>query len=241
MKNLHNRILHPAFQSARGISIPEILMVVAISAVVALFTIPMVINSPNGKWPHLIEDYVQHLSSVYNKVQLENGDSPINAELVPDPDINAHNPKYADGIESVLVDWETLAFYSSSAPQYLSYPNKIRVYLDPENTNIPDPQSQLPIHQAGSPATIMAGTDNKEWLLVDMDGASGTNRMDSTDPKADRVLLIVDDATGRILTAWQKCIELGGATNGPMTTCTMSSPAPSRVYYKSFYDVYKGY
>ncbi len=239
-----------------GFSLVELLMVLALSGLMAAMVVGMMLPKASPTWARVAEDYIEHLSAVYSKIQLQSGDSPIQAQIVPDPNPAVHNPLYADGIATVLQTSESLVTYSAASPPFLSYPSKIRVYLNPEDTNIPDTSNQLPRHQAGALApgavnpatnsatqTIMAGTEDREWLLLDMNGADGPNTMGTN---GDRVLLIVDDVTGRVLTAWQKCWMLTNALTptypaAATTTCTLASPAPSRTYYKSFYDVYKKY
>jgi type II secretory pathway pseudopilin PulG len=225
-------------QCQAGVSLVEILLVLALSALVATLSIAMVVQQPSKVWNRVAEDYVQHLAKVYNKVVLQHGDTPINALT------SAGATRYSDGITTVLQSWESIATYTSSSPAYFTYPSKIRVYVNPEDTAITDTGNELPIHQTGTPSAIMEKsstvvTNNKEWLLLDMNGTDAPNSMGVS---GDRVLLIVDDATGRVMTAWQKCNEFGGTVNGATnTTCTLSTVSPNRVYYRSFYDVYKGY
>lgn len=221
-----------------GISLVEVLVIVALMGTMALLTVPLLSQNPANIWARTTEDYMTHLAAMYNKISLERGDSPAQ---VRDP---SGNLVYPDGMASVLADWETVATHVTGPPRRLHYPNKIVVYLHPEQASIPNPGSGmlLPIHQSGSPAEIMAGTANKDWLLLDVNGVTEPNQLG---PEGDRILLLVEDATGRIITAWKKCLELDGQAGYTVSvdtdegTCTISSPAPSRIYYKSRYDTLK--
>lgn len=221
----------------------------------------MLITAPKDVAPRSVDDYFQQLSAIYSKVQLESGNTPLQATTPAD----GTTPLYSDGLASVLPTVESLVTYTArnsgtSTPGQLLYPSNLLLYLDPEDTNIPDTGNQLPIHQASaltpdnpvtaaSPQTIMAGTDDREWLLLDVNGTGGQNDLGIS---GDRVLLMVDDSTGRVLTAWQKCWMLTnpippddatyhGIPYGSGTTCVMSGTAPTRTYYKSFFDVFKNY
>lgn len=254
--------------SSAGVTLVEILIVVALSGLLAALTLKMVLNKPNDAWPRVTEDYIHHLSGVFNKTLLEKGIVPTKIPNSTSLDPNAcprqnNELLYPDGTSSVLQNWESVANYVSTSPAYLNYPSGIFVYVNPEDTNIPDTSNMLPRHQAGalvpfnfSPTgnptgnvctaaqTVMSGTDDRNWLLLDLNGTTGPNTLGLT---GDRVLLLVDEATGRILTAWQKCKEFQGQTGYTVTvnagagTCTISVPAPSRVYYQSAFDSMKGY
>jgi type II secretory pathway pseudopilin PulG len=246
----------------------EVLISLALLAFLSVLGIKVLLNSTKDIWPRVVEDYTRQLSAAYNKIRLDTGETPLRA--IDNNTINnpTPTPLYEDGIATLLQTWETTTRYISTSPARLQYPSGMTVYVNPEDTNIPDPNSELPIHQAGaltpdippgndaSPQTIMAGTSDREWLLIDMSGtdSSGNDKSpNSLKPDGDRVLLMVDDATGRVLTAWQKCWLMNNpstTTNvisnpyGSGTTCTMGPPkfaAPSRTYYKSFFDVYKKY
>jgi type II secretory pathway pseudopilin PulG len=246
----------------------EVLISLGLLAFLSLMGVKLLLNFTKDIWPRVVEDYTRQLASVYNKIRLDNGETPLRA--IDNTTVNnpVPTPLFADGIATLLQTWESTTRYTSTSPAKLQYPSGMTVYVNPEDTNIPDPNSELPIHQAGaltpdplpgtatSPQTIMAGTSDREWLLIDMSGpdSGGNDKLpNSLKPNGDRVLLMVDDATGRVLTAWQKCWMMNNPSTttsaitnpyGSGTTCTMASPtfaAPSRTYYKSFFDVYKNY
>jgi hypothetical protein len=258
MSNVHFkkqlwRYRNPAFSTA------ELLIALSLLGVLAVLGLNLLLTAPGDTWPRMVEDYFRQLSSVYNKIKLETGDTPLNAldNTLSTPSTPVY--LYPDGIASVLQTWESTKTYVPKGPSVaakLLYPSNMVVYLDPEDTNIPDSNNQLPIHQPGAlnpnsdSSSIMTGTNDHEWLLIDVNGDAGPN---SLGVGGDRVLLIVDDPTGRVLTAWQKCwmtLNPGVVNpygNSAKTTCvlgpssTPSFPGPNRTYYKSFYDVKKDY
>lgn len=224
-------------------------MTLALLGLMVALSIPMLLKGPNDSWPRMVDDYTHQLSAVYNKIKLQHGDTPLRAL---DPN-TGNTYLYADGVPSLLQTWESTVKYvaaTGSTPAYLQYPSKMVVYVDPHDTKIADPGLDLPIHQPGaltpgspvtsaSPKTIMTGTDDREWILVDINGSDPPN---SLGPSGDRVLIWIDDNNGRILTAWQRCwLTTTPNTNPNATSCVLSTPSPARAYYKSFYDVYKNY
>ncbi len=211
----------------QGVSLIEALVALAMVSTVVVLTIPVLTGGfaqTNSKtWSRSVSDYFHHLASAYNTVNLKYGAGPVAATTVD----NNGNPVsvYADGLASMLPDWETAITYDVGPPAVLDYPAGLRVYLKPEQAGA-DPNNEI------DNTTIMSGTNNKEWLLLDMNGSSGSN---STTVTGDRVLIYVEDTTGQIFTAWQKCKALGGTVAS--NTCTYSGDD----FYKSFYDEVKGY
>lgn len=249
-------------------SLAEVLITLGLLAFLSVLGIKLLLNTNRDIWPRVVEDYTRQLTAVYNKIRMDSGETPLRA--IDNATVNnpTPTPLFEDGIATLLQTWESTARYTAASPAKLQYPSGMTVYLNPEDTNIPDPNAELPIHQPGaltpdpppgtatSPQTIMAGTSDREWLLIDMSGLDqgGNDQLpNSLKPDGDRVLLMVDDATGRVLTAWQKCWMMNNPSTttavianpyGSGTTCTMGPPqfpAPERTYYKSFFDEYKKY
>jgi hypothetical protein len=195
-------VLEPRFRAAFSVpafSLAELLIVLALTGLMMTLTIPFLVNrSPSSAWGRVSQDMVRHLASVYNQTVLKTGNPPVLA---------------SDGVPGILPTYETMATYTAAAPANISYASGITLYLHPENTNIPGDRGNNP--------TILTGTNNREWLLLDMNGSAAPNSLGTS---GDRVLLYIENTTGRVLTARQKCQEDGTSTYG-----------------QSFYDVYKGY
>ncbi|MBX2860235.1 MAG: hypothetical protein KTR14_03305 [Vampirovibrio sp.] len=196
----------------RGLSLVEAVISLGIAALIAVLAFNALKDSPRKKWPKVTEAYFHHLSAAYSNVNLRYGAGPMTAVD------SAGALVFTDGIEDFLIDWESTVTYDAGPPELLDYPEKFILYLDPEGladdqyTNIPDP--------------VMAGTDNKEWVLLDVNGTLSPNSLSSN---GDRVLIYIDDDTGRILTAKQMCLEQD-------PDCTENYDAMD-----TFYDQYKGY
>jgi prepilin-type N-terminal cleavage/methylation domain-containing protein len=179
--------------SAVGFTLAELLIVLALSGILAALTLNLITKTPSGTYGRLAEDYARHLASVYEQYQLKNG-QPF--------DLTTNN------VASLLPTWESIAIYTSSSPELLTYPSRVIVYIKPEQVS-------------GMSATTLAGTNNREWVMMDVNGTTGPNSLSSS---GDRVLFYIENTSGRVLTAYQKCQEDGTTT-----------------YTQSFYDLYKGY
>lgn len=135
------------------------------------------------------------------------------------------------GMSIFLPEWES-SVKTGTAPVRLEYPSNVIVYTRPDEATVTDTLNQIP--NEGSDNTpvgfahddIMDYTDDREWLLLDMNGTKSPN---SITAGGDRVLVNVNDKNCRILTARQKCKEVNPGSN-----CT-------EAYAQSFYDVYKNY
>lgn len=131
------------------------------------------------------------------------------------------NTKYR-GMALFLPTWESVAQYTTG-PEQLKYADNRILYLRPDETTVTDTSNDIPNNSvdAFEYDDIMATTDDRQWLLLDMTGTNGSNNI-----ATDRVLLHVNDDTCKVLTARQKCHEVGA-------DCTLTS------YPQSFYDSYK--
>lgn len=166
-------------------------------------------------------------------------------ELNPDNDKN--NPDHPQipytyvenddyrGFEVFLPDWE------SGVSQFgwlLRYPGNMAISLRADEPAI-DPDDEIPDNNnhSGAPSfkhdDIMKTVDDREWLLVDMDGFS--NGPDSIAATGDRVLLHVNNETCKVLTAKQKCDQVEATNAGD---CDGTGETQ---FGQSFYDVFMGY
>ena len=177
----------------KGFSLAELLIVLALTGIVLAMSLKLLTDTPSGTYGRLAEDYARHLATVYEQYQLKNG-QPFDLST--------------NSIATLLPTWETTTIHNAASPESLDYPSKIVVYLRPEQVS-------------GMPATILAGTNNREWIMVDIDGTDGPNALGTS---GDRVLFYVENTSGRVLTAYQKCVEDSVST-----------------YDQSFYDIHKGY
>lgn len=155
------------------------------------------------------------------------------------------------GMALFLPDWESTVTHETG-PDRLEYPGKVVLYLKPDEAGVADPNNQIPndgvdgtwasndtvgfLHddlmyydQSGDHVADSndIGYDDREFLLLDMDGPDGPNNIENTSATAlsDRILLHVNDQSCEVLTAYQLCARIG---------CTQA-------YKGSFYDYHKGY
>lgn len=145
------------------------------------------------------------------------------------------------GMSIFLPTWESNV-KKLTGPERLEYPNDIVLYLRPDEATVADPNSEIPNAGAdNTPASfahddIMDTVDDREWLLLDMNGTDGPN---SIAAGGDRVLLHVDDSSCKILTARQKCklVNSAGTCNdGAVTTYPQSFYDQNRNYCSNFLD-----
>lgn len=170
----------------------ELLIVLSLVGTLCVLSIKLLVKTKSEPWPRVMDDYATHLGTVYNQILLQTGNVPVLA---------------SNGLPGYLATWESIATYTSSSPSNLAYPSRIVVYLYPEQV-------------AGISNPVLSGTNNREWMLVDMNGSNGPNVLTSG---GDQVLLYIENTTGRILTSCQKKAELGQSGT------------------QSFYDVARGY
>ncbi len=137
------------------------------------------------------------------------------------PNTYTCNTKYR-GMALFLPTWESNIQYTTG-PEKLLYSDSRILYLRPDESTVTDTGNEIPDNSADAFEydDIMTTTDDRQWLLLDVNGTNGSNRITS-----DRVLLYVNDDTCKVSTARQKCHEVGAS-------CTLTS------YPQSFYDTYK--
>ena len=259
---------------AAGFSLIEALIALAITATVATLAIGVLINqNPKSQqsYGRSASDFIGHLGTVCKKSHAEYGRGPLAATTIdtascPGANCNVYafpkaianrvvgtHDSNLRGFSWLIKDWESTVTYNSG-DESLSYPEGIRLYLQPDMSNAAsnpdvDPNTQIPDDASGIAGTgynpenalLIPGTlndimynttpnpdvasDDRQFVILDMNGTSGPNSIVST---GDRVLLYVEDKTCRIRTAYQACRDQG------MTLCTQSA-----TYGQSFYDVYK--
>jgi prepilin-type N-terminal cleavage/methylation domain-containing protein len=179
-----------------GFSLVELIVVLALSAVVFGFTIKALVAQPaSNLWTKQVGDYIEMLAAVYNDYEMKTGKTPINSGNT-------------DGLMSILPTLSTGIVDGYASPEYFTYPGGFRAYFKPE---------QLEGTVTGITNPILAGTDNREWLLLDMQPSTPPTNLATN---GDLVLLRIDNTTGRILTARQ---------------------VASGTFSASFYDTAKGY
>lgn len=232
-----------------GYTLTEVLIVMGLMGVLAALSINLLLNQGNAnKWGRVTADYVHQLASAYNVSKTTYGKGPLAAKKCNTTTTCTLSNAYDDGsalkgISALLYSWETAIVYSSSAPKRFTYPGGIVVYIQPDAAAITDPNNEIPngtITYADATPDDIAGAlaNDWEWLLVDMNGTEAPN---STQTTGDRVLLFVDDDTGRILTGWQFCIKNGGTEITPGVLCRVNDGVTNYNFYKSYYDVYQDY
>jgi hypothetical protein len=187
---------HKIYRLARAFTMAELLVALGVAGLVMAMSLATLFNNPPSKrWGRMADDMVTHLAATYHTYQLETGW----------PLVHAGHP---DGASALLPLNDTSGTHNTLGTEYLDYQGGFRLYLKPE---------QLAATVTGLNNTILADTQNREWLLLDMDAASAPTNL-STDP--DLVLLRIHNDTGQVLTAHQ--VEPG-------------------TFAASFYDTYKGY
>ncbi|MEB3245502.1 MAG: prepilin-type N-terminal cleavage/methylation domain-containing protein [Vampirovibrionales bacterium] len=174
-----------------GFTLAEIIVALILMGLVAVFSVNLIMTRPSDRFARMTEDYIHHLASIYEAQNLRTGSPPITATT-------------PDGMAALLPQLESMATHTTSSPEQITYTNRMVVYLKPEQVS-------------GISNPVLTGTDNREWLLLDVDGTQGSNSLTSS---GDRVLIHVDNDTGQVQTAWQ--VDSGS-------------------FSQSFYDVYKGY
>jgi|GEM_PF-6491616 len=154
---------------------------------------------------HKVASYSEHLSMVYQRLKVQFGVTPLNVDF--DGNGLADNL----GIPLFVRNNDTTASYRAGNPSYLDYPGNVRVYLQPEQFGF----------MTGPLGTLaVAGYNQREILLIDVDPESAPGALGDDD----LVLLIVDDETGRVLTANELAVE--------ESLSIVTFP-------QSFYDTYK--
>lgn len=141
----------------------------------------------------------------------------------------------ARGMSEFLPSWEGTA-KGFSSPSRMEYPNGIVLYTKPDESTVPA-NTEIPDDGADTtPASfshddIMDTTDDRNWVLLDMNGTNGPNSITAS---GDRILLYVDDDSCKVLTARQQCklVNSTGVCNDNATITT---------YPQSFLDSYKNY
>ena len=163
-----------------GFSLAEVVIATGIIGIITVMSLRILLDAPQREteWANRVSDYAIRLSSAYREYKLTTGHPPINTSNT-------------DGLAAVLPDNESGSTHSSTSPEYLDYPGGFRVYLKPE---------QLAASVTGISATILTDTDNREWLLIDMNPDTAPSNLATDD---DLVLLRVNNTTGSIQSAYQ--------------------------------------
>ncbi|MBK8190943.1 MAG: hypothetical protein IPK79_10895 [Vampirovibrionales bacterium] len=214
-----SRVVRP---SRRGVGWVEVGVALLIGVALAALSLALLGRRPHQTWAALVRDFRQELSAAYESVYYAYGRGPLDAVETCGRLACGDRLLYPNGMADVLARYETRARYIPGPPALLQYPSGMTAYLFPERGDIPDPQRQLP--QATQPdGNVMPQTHDREWILLDVNGAEAPNGLGE---EGDRVLLRVDNQTGRVETAYQ--------------TCRTLSDACSRPALRSFYDVEAG-
>lgn len=180
---------------AKGFSLVEALVALAITGLIMTLTIQTLLRSPaNATYVFRVSDYLEHLAAVARVQELKTGQSPIHSGN-------------ANGLAAILPTLETGATHVSASPEYLDYPGGLRVYLRPE---------QLVGTVTGLSNPIYTGTNNREWLLLDLNRNTAPTNLSTN---GDLVLVRVHNGTQHVYTARQ-----------------VDAAFPS-----TFYDSFKGY
>jgi hypothetical protein len=192
----------------RAHNLVEILISLAILGLLVSLTVQLL--RPDNSLEaagHKVASYAEHLSMVYHRLKAQFGVTPLSVDFDPDPSVVSTG----HGVPLFVRNNDATASYRAGNPSYLDYPGNVRVYLQPEQFGF----------MAGPQGTLNgAGYADREMLLVDVDPESAPGALDDNDV----VLLIIDDETGRVLTANELAIEEG------LSTAT---------FPPSFYDIYK--
>lgn len=168
-----------------------------------------------------------------------------------DPDLDKNSPNHSlipltytssddwRGMDQFLPDFES-GTVASTGPSLLIYPGELYLYTRPDEATIADTSNQIPNHNNHTPAPasnfkhddIMKTVDDREWLLIDMNGTDAPN---SIAAGGDRVLIHVNNETCKVMTAKQKCDEVEATTAG------YCDGAGETAFGQSFYDVFMNY
>ncbi|MEB3206303.1 MAG: prepilin-type N-terminal cleavage/methylation domain-containing protein [Vampirovibrionales bacterium] len=194
MCQLANRRFSSAFTLA------EILIALAILGLVSTLLIQAVFIPKTNSYGRSAEDFVKHLGLVYNRQKLMTGSPPSTSVA-------------ATTLAGILPAIDSMTVLNPVSPETLTYSGKMIVYLKPEQC------SGSACNSANLSDPILAGTSNREWLLLDINGTENPNAFGDN---GDRVLLNVNNTTGDVQTAWQRAAGTGA-------------------FARSFYDVFKGY
>lgn len=138
-------------------------------------------------------NYCMHLSSTYQRIYNKFGVTPLNV------DFDENGTADGNGIPDFMREYDSLAGYSNTSPEYLDYPSGVRAYIRPE---------QFGFMGSVNGALNGAGITAKERILLDVDPISLPTGLGN----GDLVLLIVDDATGHVYTGNAFAIEKGLST-----------------------------
>ena len=162
-------------KNKKGFSLVEALVALTLTAVIAGLAISVLVgqNKAGKAQARTTYDFISHLATVYRIYDLQTGR-------------RLRNSDNTDGIADFLPDYESTVTHVASSPEHLQYPEGAVLYLKPEQLGaISDP--------------IYTGSENRDWLLFDIDGTAGSNSIAG----GDQVLLYINNNTGQVLTAWQ--------------------------------------
>jgi prepilin-type N-terminal cleavage/methylation domain-containing protein len=145
---------------AKGFTLAELLIGLALLGVLSTLSITVLTNqNSSATWARTAEDYLHSLASVYSQTMLKTGNPPVLA---------------SNGIAGILPAYETMATYTAGPPARITYPTGMVVYLYPEDATIPGL-----LADRGATPTILSPQNNREFLLLDMNGATAPNSLAS--------------------------------------------------------------
>jgi prepilin-type N-terminal cleavage/methylation domain-containing protein len=139
-------------------------------------------------------NYVSHLSSTYQRIYNKYGVTPLNV------DFNEDGSADGSGVPDFIREFDSLAGYSNTSPEYLDYSSGVRAYIRPEQFGF----------MGGGVNTALtgAGITAKERILLDVD----PNSLPTSLGNGDLVLLVVDDETGHVYSGNAFALEKGLST-----------------------------
>ncbi|MDX2084840.1 MAG: prepilin-type N-terminal cleavage/methylation domain-containing protein [Candidatus Melainabacteria bacterium] len=155
-----------------GLSLVEVLVSLALLGLLVGMSVQLLTQNPRGPWVARVSDYLAHVAALAHRVELSTG-RPVDVS--------------AGGLATLLLSAESAVETIMTSPAHLRYPSGVWVYLYPEQVS-------------GMSDPIFAGTHNREWLLLDLNGDQSPNALSE---QGDRVLLHLNSQSGRIQTAYQ--------------------------------------
>jgi prepilin-type N-terminal cleavage/methylation domain-containing protein len=139
-------------------------------------------------------NFTSHLSSTYQRIYNKFGVTPLNV------DFDENGTADGSGVPDFIKEYDSLAGYSNTSPEYLDYSSGVRAYIRPE---------QFGFMGGGVNGALNgAGITAKERILLDADPISLPTGLSN----GDLVLLIVDDETGHVYSGNAFAIEKGLST-----------------------------